>query len=172
MKISKNPACFLSCLLLSINLFAQNQEQDRKAIDNLIDKMYKSISFIDGGSVNDTVLDAIHYSDAIIGIVDKRGIQMFNEKEFRAQNAEMFKKNKVTSFVEKELSSTTNVYGGIANRFSTYEFVIKAGEKELKIRGINSIQLVKDPEKGWLIHTTIFSDNGSFSEIPQIYLNN
>lgn len=160
----------LFSLLLSTFLVAQNQEEDRKAIDQVVAKLYKAISFTNGEGANDEVLKSIHYSEAIVGLVDTSRIRMFSEREFREKNSEAFNKNNVISFVEKELSHLTHVYGGVATRFSTYEFTVKLANRERTIRGINSMQLIKDPEKGWLIHSTIFSDNGSYPEVPKLYL--
>ncbi|GGI57586.1 hypothetical protein [Winogradskyella haliclonae] len=157
-------------LVLTTFCFSQNQEEDRKHIDEIIMKLYKSISFTKTKSPDYKTLKAIHYHEAIVGAVDTTQIKMFKEADFTNKNKENFKKYNVKSFVEKELSHITHVYGGVAVRFSPYEFTIKAGDKQQTIRGVNTFQLIKDPKKGWLIYSTIFSDTTSYPDIPEAYL--
>ena len=147
-----NKYALLPCFILfSIFTWAQNQGEDRKQIDALIAKLYKSISFTNGEGADNEALIAIHHTEATIGSVDTAQIQIFTEKEFREKNEEVFEKNNVVSFEERELNHITHVYGGVAVRFSTYEYILKLAGREIEARGVNAFQLIKDPEKGWLI---------------------
>ncbi|TSE07400.1 hypothetical protein [Aquimarina algiphila] len=169
MKIS-HFSLLIIMLFLSKLIFAQNQDVDRKEIDEVISDLYKSISFDKGGAPDLDKLTSIHHAEAMVGAVDTSKVRMFTEKEFRAANKKAFEKNNIISFQEKEINAITHVYGGVAMRFSTYEFTIKREGKERTIRGVNTIQLIKDPKNGWLIYSVIFSDNRSYSDLPSIYL--
>ena len=166
--MNKN-ALVLCFIMFSIFTWAQNQEEDRKQIDTLIAKLYKSISFTNGEGADHKTLIAIHYAEATIGSIDTAQIRVFTEKEFRQKNKEAFEKNNVTSFVERELNHITHVYGGVAMRFSSYEYILKLAGREIKARGVNAFQLIKDPKKGWLIYSNMYSDTRTYGHLPPKY---
>ncbi|MEW7277636.1 hypothetical protein ABW636_03480 [Aquimarina sp. 2201CG1-2-11] len=161
---------FIIFLFVSKLTVAQNQEQDRKEIDKVVSSLYKAISFGKGETPDYDLLNDIHFSEAVVGVVDTTKIKIFTEEEFRTANKVAFKKHKVISFHEKEIHEITHVYGGVAVRFSSYEFTIKLENKQQTIRGVNTIQLVKKPKGTWVIYSVIFSDNRSYPDVPSIYL--
>ncbi|MCB1023951.1 MAG: nuclear transport factor 2 family protein, partial [Acidobacteria bacterium] len=59
-----------------------------------------------------------------------------------------------SGFTEKEIARTVNIFGNIAQVFSTYEGVFMQNGKQAKIRGINSFQLMHDGKRWWVV--TIF----------------
>jgi len=76
-----------------------------------------------------------------------------------------FKEN---PFYESEIARTTESFGNITHAFSTYETRRAPGEAPFG-RGINSIQLLKDGDRWWIV--TIFWDNESPEKpIPGKYL--
>lgn len=149
---------------LSNTTVAQENKEDYKEIDTVVAKLYTAISFTDGKGADAETLKEIHHERAMMGSISIKNLRIFSEEEFRDVNNEVFKKNNVLSFQEKEIRHQTLVYGGVATRFSTYEFEIKTKNKELKVKGVNIFQLVKDPEKGWLIFSNVFSDNMSYPD--------
>jgi len=64
-------------------------------------------------------------------------------------------------FFEREIFRKTDVFGNIAHVFSTYESRRTAADPAPFARGINSIQLLKDGDRWWVV--TVFWD----SERPQ-----
>jgi len=75
-----------------------------------------------------------------------------------------------SGFFEREISRRTESYGNILHAFSTYESRRTADLKEKPFaRGINSIQLLKDGNRWWVV--TIFWDSERpGNEIPAKYL--
>lgn len=73
-------------------------------------------------------------------------------------------------FFEVEVNRTWEQYGNIAHAFSTYESRRTADRKEKPFaRGINSIQLLKDGNRWWIV--TIYWDaERPGNEIPAKYL--
>lgn len=72
-------------------------------------------------------------------------------------------------FFEKEIHRKTDVFGNIAHVFSTYEsFKSKADEKPF-MRGINSIQLLNDGERWWIINVYWMQETEQ-NPIPKKYL--
>jgi hypothetical protein len=71
-------------------------------------------------------------------------------------------------FFENEVARTTERFGNVAHAFSTYESRHKAGEAPFA-RGINSIQLLNDGTRWWVV--TIFWDSErEGNPIPARYL--
>ncbi|HEX9794411.1 MAG TPA: hypothetical protein VGC54_10550 [Planctomycetota bacterium] len=71
-------------------------------------------------------------------------------------------------FYESELSQRTEQYGHIAHVFSTYESRT-APDAEPFDRGINSIQMVHDGVRWWILSVTWDSESGA-GPIPERYL--
>ncbi len=68
-----------------------------------------------------------------------------------------------------EVSRRTETFGHIAQVWSTFESRHNAGDAEPYIRGINSVQLLKDGDRWWVVN--VFWDfEGPNSAIPPEYL--
>ena len=61
-----------------------------------------------------------------------------------------------TGFFEREIARKTEAFGNIAHLFSTYESRHTATDAAPFARGINSIQLLKDGDRWWIV--TVFWD--------------
>jgi hypothetical protein len=59
-------------------------------------------------------------------------------------------------FFEREIARKTEAFGNIAHLFSTYESRHASGDAAPFARGINSIQLLKDGDRWWIV--TVFWD--------------
>ena len=55
------------------------------------------------------------------------------------------------AFYEVETGRRIDVFGNIAHVWSNYEARRSPGDSDIERRGINSIQLFKDPDQGWRI---------------------
>lgn len=74
-----------------------------------------------------------------------------------------------SGFFEREIARTTESYGNVMHAFSTYESRRLASDPAPFARGINSIQLLKDGERWWVV--TIFWDSERpGNPIPEKYL--
>lgn len=60
-------------------------------------------------------------------------------------------------FFEKEIHRVSETFGNVTHAFSTYESFRKRGETTPFMRGINSIQLLNDGNRWWVV--TIFWDS-------------
>jgi hypothetical protein len=68
--------------------------------------------------------------------------------EYSANTTPFFAEN---DFYEVETSRRIDVFGNIAHVWSGYEARRSPGDSEVERRGINSIQLFRDPDRGWRI---------------------
>ena len=68
--------------------------------------------------------------------------------EYRENTTPFFMEN---AFYEVETSRRIDLFGNIAHVWSGYEARRSPDDAEVERRGINSIQLFRDPERGWRI---------------------
>ena len=74
-------------------------------------------------------------------------------------------------FFEREIARKSDVFGNIAHVFSTYDSRHKADDPKPFARGINSIQLMNDGKRWWII-TVYWQGENEKSPIPEKYLKN
>jgi hypothetical protein len=92
--------------------------------------------------------------------------QMLDVDGYIARSADFLEKS---GFFEKEIARCTEQFGHIAHVWSTYESRHKADDPRPFMRGINSIQLLCDDTRWWIV--TIYWQHESPGEpIPEKYL--
>ena len=72
-------------------------------------------------------------------------------------------------FFEREIARKTDVFGNIAHVFSTYDSRNKADDPKPFARGINSIQLMNDGQRWWIV-TVYWQGETEKNPIPEKYL--
>jgi len=72
-------------------------------------------------------------------------------------------------FFEKEISRKTETFGNITHVFSTYESFHSESDEAAFMRGINSIQLLNDGTRWWVINI-YWTQETSDNPIPKAYL--
>ncbi len=97
------------------------------------------------------------------GIVSAR---VFTPEEY-IQRSEPFMEKE--GFFEKEIARRADIYGNIAQVFSTYESFHKADDKKPFARGINSFQLLNDGKRWWVV-TIYWQGETPENPIPKKYL--
>jgi hypothetical protein len=104
--------------------------------------------------------------EAIFTVVDVDG---FEERFKKSVAAAKEKGTGPTGFYEKELSRRTDCFGNVCQIFSTYESRHTESDAQPFVRGINSIQLVRDDERWW-IASVVWDTERSGNPIPPGYL--
>ncbi len=74
-------------------------------------------------------------------------------------------------FFEKEIHRSVNTYGNITQVFSTYESFKSEADTTPFMRGINSIQLLNDGERWWIMNI-YWTQETEENPIPKEYLPN
>ena len=72
-------------------------------------------------------------------------------------------------FFEREISRISETFGGVTHRFSTYESRARAEDPQPFARGINSIQLLNDGQRWWVV-TVFWDSERPNNPIPAKYL--
>ena len=72
-------------------------------------------------------------------------------------------------FFEKEIHREVNTFGNITQAFSTYESFRSETDELPFARGINSIQLLNDGNRWWIINI-YWTQESEQNPIPEAYL--
>ena len=91
--------------------------------------------------------------------------RVLTPEDYIARSAPFLEKE---GFFEREIARHVDQYGHITQVFSTYESRHKAGESPFA-RGINSIQLVNDGQRWWIV-TILWEGETPGTPIPKEYL--
>lgn len=94
------------------------------------------------------------------------GARAFTSEEYIQRSSPFMEKE---GFFEREIARRTDIYGNIAQVFSTYASYHKADDKEPFQRGINSFQLLNDGKRWWVI-TIYWQGETKETPIPKKYL--
>jgi hypothetical protein len=94
------------------------------------------------------------------------GHKIMNTMDYKHQMNDFLVQN---GFFETEIHSVIEGFGNIAHVFSTYESRRKADDKKPFMRGINSIQLLYDGTRWWVV-TIMWQHENATQPIPEKYL--
>ena len=86
--------------------------------------------------------------------------------DYAQRSGPMLEKN---GFFEREISRRTERFGSIAHLFSTYESRHAKEEEKPFARGINSIQLMNDGKRWWIV-TVFWQGEDDKNPLPAEYL--
>jgi hypothetical protein len=94
------------------------------------------------------------------------GSRALTVDEYIARAEPFFEKE---GFYEKEAARQAEVFGRIAHVFSTYESRHNADDAKPFQRGINSIQLMNDGKRWWVV-TVFWQGEDEKNPLPEKYL--
>ena len=145
---------------------------DVASIDSIIKAVYDVISG-DAGQTRDwNRMRSLFHRDARLipsgknpntGVVGARAV---TPDEYIKRNEPFFAKE---GFYEREMARRTEIFGNIAHVFSTYESLHKKDDKTPFARGINSIQLLNDGKRWWIM-TIYWQAETPETPLPKEYL--
>ena len=147
----------ISCIS-SMPLGAQSNSETSKdqvnSIDNIISTLYDMISGEKGEERNWELMKFLFHPDAklIPSGKNKEGIskvRFMTVQDYIDTSGKWLVEN---GFFEKEINRVTDSFGNITQVFSTYESFNSEKDAEPFMRGINSIQLLNDGKRWWIIN--------------------
>lgn len=148
---------------------------DVGSLDAIVNALYASLSFESGGQPDWTRFRSLFDPAALMVRVDARltrqhadhgvGVRVSSIDDYVARTTAAIESGSLTEFSERELTRRTEVFGDLAAVFSTYE---RSVADEVR-RGINSLQLVKDGERWWVISIS-WADEIEHCTLPSRYL--
>lgn len=147
---------------------------DVGSLDAIVNALYASLSFGTGGQPNWTRFRSLFDPAALMVRVDVRHahlrpdeppVRISSIDDYVTRTTAAIESGSLPEFSERELTRRTEVFGDLAAVFSTYERSVAEDVR----RGINSLQLVKDGERWWVISVS-WADETEHCPLPSRYL--
>ena len=165
---------FALCL---ISITIQAQENTDKylnkvqSLDSTIESLYAVISGEKGVARDWELMKYLFHPDAklIPSGKNKDGVyraRFMNANDYIQSSGQWLVDN---GFFEKEIYRVENTFGNITQVFSTYESFHSEADSTPFMRGINSIQLLNDGNRWWIINI-YWTQETEANPIPEIYL--
>ena len=143
--------------------------EDRAAIGAVIDEIYAMISGPKGPRDWSRQANSFHPDARQIRTwIEDTGrpmMKMMGLDDYRRDTTPYFAAN---PFYEVEIGRRIDLFGNVAHVWSHYEAKRSPDDPEIERRGINSIQLFRDPDRGWRIVAMIWDNEREGVEIPPL----
>ncbi len=151
-----------------------NSSNDVSSVDAIVRALYESVSFAPGAQPDYKRLRSLFHPEGRLippkgerdGKVPVLAMDAFIKK---SREYVIMTGMEARGFFEKEVHRATESFGNIVHLFSTYESRHTSKESAPVQRGINSIQLVKDAGRWWVL-TILWDIERPEEKIPQKYL--
>lgn len=144
-----------------------SEAEDRAAIGSSVDEMYAMISGPKGPRDWSRQANAFHPQArqirTWIGEDGRATFKAMGLTDYSRDTTPFFAEN---DFFEVEIARRIDLFGNIAHVWSAYEARNALDDAKPERRGINSIQLFKDPERGWRIMSMIWDNEREGLELP------
>ncbi|WP_114953154.1 hypothetical protein [Sphingosinicella terrae] len=150
---------------------SDNKEErmnDLEAIGAVVDEMYAMISGPRGPRDWSRQAHSFHPEARQIRTwVEPDGraaMKMMGPDDYARDTTPFFAEN---DFHEVEIGRRIDLFGNIAHVWSAYEAKSRPDDEAPERRGINSIQLFKDPDRGWRIVAMIWDNEREGLQLPK-----
>jgi hypothetical protein len=155
----------------SVAAAPQAQASDVASIDAVIAALYDVISGPAGKPRDWNRMRSLFTPEARMMAVGARpdgtiAARAMTVEDYITRNAPHFASS---GFFETEAARTTEVFGQVAHVFSTYEARHATADAAPFARGINSIQLVNDGKRWWVVNLVWRAEDKSLP-LPERYL--
>lgn len=144
-----------------------SEAADRAAIGAAVDEMYAMISGPNGPRDWSRQANSFHPQArqirTWIGEDGRAAFKAMGLADYAADTTPFFAAN---DFFEVEIGRRIDLFGNIAHVWSAYEARSALDDAKPERRGINSIQLFKDPERGWRIMSMIWDNEREGLALP------
>ena len=179
--MAKIRVAIVSLLFLTVSV-ASAQSPKRKesvpadaaSVDAIVSALYAAVSHgPDAAPDFDRMRRIFLYVGMLVppkpaGTADFRVMDV-DQFEERVRELAAKEKGQPTGFFEKEIGRRTDCFGNVCQVFSTYEARRSPSDVEPFVRGINSIQLLRDGQRWW-IASVVWDQERPDNPIPGQYL--
>lgn len=146
--------------------------EDVKSIDTIIAALYDVISGPAGEKRDWDRMRSLFIPEGRLMPTGKN--QQTGKTGYRVMSVDDYVKSsgawlEQNGFFETEIHREQEQYGSLVHLFSTYESRRKADDPDPFVRGINSIQLMSDGERWWIVSVFWLGETPD-NKIPSAYL--
>lgn len=171
-----NIILFLTIMITGLNARAQNEHsfiEKTKTLDKTIETLYGVISGDKGQERDWDLFRFLFHPEAKLIPSSKNESGLYQARYMKPEDYIVGSGKWLVEngFHEKEIHRVTNRFGNICQVFSTYEAFNSLKDTEPFMRGINSIQLLNDGNRWWIINI-YWTQEGEGKPIPTEYLPN
>lgn len=159
-------------LLISGSLIAGNPyHKDVTSLDAIISALYEVISGEKGEARDWDRFRYLFHTSGTLRSVVKTKADLIDTRVMSPDNyIEWAEPNLVgNGFFEREIGRQTETYRHVTHVFSTYDSRNSFSDKKPFARGINSIQLIYDNDRWWII-SILWNSETKDDPLPQKYL--
>ncbi len=147
---------------------------DAASLDSIVKALYETVSFPPGRQPDFPRFKALmHPYGRIVPPRTEKGapVDVLDTDSFITRSREYIVTTGLErqGFHEKEIARRTSLYGSIVHVFSTYESRHTANDPAPFQRGINSIQVVKDAHRFWVV-SIVWETERTGNPIPKAFL--
>jgi hypothetical protein len=146
----------------------QPHATEPKEITDAVINAYKCISFKEGEHIIFSDIKKYFIPQAQLIDFRKNHMNVNSIDQFIEKYKNYIESDQVRLFYEEEITGSTEQFGNIAHRISTYKTYINTMDS-IAERGVNSFQLIKTPE-GWKVSSIIWDVERTSLKIPDYYL--
>lgn len=165
----------IACTLLLLSFDRAYGQPSFEDPDSLVDQLYDVLSGPPGDH-DWELFQSLFHEKAVMGAVvtDAQGHQTYRSitpKEYVERNDAFFR---TRGFYVEEIHSIAEQFGDVVHLFSTYRYRLDAADLEQPVglqpigRGINSIQLVHDADRWWIVSIQ-YTNERSGLPLPRRY---
>lgn len=147
---------------------------DVMTVEGIIKALYESVSFMAGRQPDYDRLRSLFHPDG--KLIPPKGeketkVLVLDVDTFNARSREhvVISGLERKGFIEKEIARRSHAFGNIVHLFSTYESRHTVSDPTPIQRGINSIQLLKENGRWWVI-SILWDVERPTNPIPKAYL--
>ncbi|WP_298756666.1 hypothetical protein [uncultured Psychroserpens sp.] len=167
----------LVLIVFVVGLFSYGQNNDYakkvESLDSTIETLYSVISGDKGEARNWELFKYLFHKDAKLIPTGKtkeglHGATFMTPDDYIQRAGKWLVEN---GFHEVEIGRNVQTFGNITQVFSTYESFRNKSDIEPFMRGINSIQLLNDGKRWWIINI-YWQQETDDNPIPKQYLKN
>lgn len=157
---------------LTMPLIAQEQyAEDVSSLDNILDALYAVISGDKGVERDWARFKNLFVEEARLmpsgkNKEGKSGFRIVTPDGYIESSGKWLEEN---GFHEVEINRKTEEYGSLVHVWSTYESYHSMADEKPFMRGINSIQLMNDGERWWVLHIYWLGETEALP-LPEKYL--
>ncbi|MFL5895498.1 MAG: hypothetical protein ACJ76Z_10330 [Thermoleophilaceae bacterium] len=138
------------------------------ALKTLIDEFFGAVSFETGERPAYPKIRGLFIDDGKLIRNSGELPEISSVDDFIAARERVFSSGVLTSFAEVEIAKTTEVFGNVAHRFSTYEKRGTMNGQAIEGAGLISTQFIRSPTR-WMMTSMAWDDERRGLAIPDRY---